>query len=330
VCPVSDPPLSSPASVPTRPRDATDATPPIGEPDPLDALRSGRGPWREQVAGRFGSTALVTWHVPGRSRGLTVVVAVLTLVSVAAAVGLVVVVRGTGPRAADEPLPMTSRGRSPSSTARGASASGAPAGPGDAGSAGGASSGAGDGSGSSSGAGGAVAGTAVASLWVDVGGAVARPGLYAVRSGARLAEAVAAAGGLAPDADADRVNLAALVVDGERIYVPRRGDVSVPPLLAGGGGAGGSAAGGDRGGSSGADGRGPTAATTSAPTAPVDLNLAGADELDRLPGVGPATAAAIIAYRDQHGPFRSVDDLAEVRGIGRAKLEQLRPLVRVN
>ena len=179
--------------------------------------------------------------------------------------------------------------------------------------------------GAATGAGAAAAGTTVASIWVDVGGAVVRPGLYAVRSRARLAEAVTAAGGLAPDADADRVNLAAVVADGERIFVPRRGDVSVPPVLAGGGGAGSSDA--DRGGSPSAAGS--AATTTSRRVDPVDVNLAGADDLDRLPGVGPATAAAIIAYREQHGPFRSVDDLAEVRGIGRAKLEQLRPLVRV-
>ena len=149
-----------------------------------------------------------------------------------------------------------------------------------------------------------------------------RPGLYAVRERARLAEAVAVAGGLAPDADPDRVNLAAVVVDGERIFIPRRGDVSVPSVLAGGSGGGGSGGGGASGGRGGAP-----LSSSSVPAGLVDLNAAGVDELDRLPGVGPATAASIVAYRDEHGRFGSVDELAQVRGIGPAKLEQLRPLV---
>jgi competence protein ComEA len=151
---------------------------------------------------------------------------------------------------------------------------------------------------------------------VAAAGAVARPGVYDVPRGARVGDVVAAAGGTDAAADLDRVNLAAPVQDGERVYVPRRDQPAVPPV--------------DTGGSAPAPrstsgGAGPS---TTAP-APVDLNTADVDQLDTLPGVGPSTAAAIVAYRSAHGRFRSVDDLGEVRGIGPAKLEQLRPLVTV-
>jgi competence protein ComEA len=140
---------------------------------------------------------------------------------------------------------------------------------------------------------------------VHVAGAVAQPGVYRVPSGARVIDAVARAGGLAADAQPDAVNLAAPVADGERVYVPHLGETL--PLAAVGAPA--------------------TGAIT--PAGPVNLNNASPEELDQLPGVGPATAAAIIAHRDQHGPFGSVDDLADVRGIGPAKLEALRGLVTV-
>ncbi len=147
-------------------------------------------------------------------------------------------------------------------------------------------------------------------LVVHVAGAAAQPGVVQVPPGARVADAIAAAGGLRPDADADRVNLAAPLEDGSRVYVPRIGEEVEPQVLgpepppgSGGGGGGSSGPG------------------------PVDLNRASADELQQLPGIGPATAAAIVAHRDANGPFRSVDQLDDVRGIGPAKLEQLRPLV---
>ena len=118
------------------------------------------------------------------------------------------------------------------------------------------------------------------------------------------------------DADRDRVNLAAPLTDGERVWVPARGQQEVPDVVAGAGQAG----------PVGADGPGGVEPTAEAP---LDLNAATAAQLDALPGVGPATASAILAYRDQVGRFASVDDLLEVRGIGDAKLEQIRPLVRV-
>jgi len=136
-------------------------------------------------------------------------------------------------------------------------------------------------------------------------GAVVHPGVYRLDAGARVADLLAAAGGPAPEADLDAINLAAKVADGDRIYVPRHGEVPVGTTAAGSAG-GGSASGGV-----------------------VNLNTASVDELDSLPGVGPATAQAILDYRRQHGKFRSVDQLLEVRGIGDAKLRQIRPRVRV-
>lgn len=143
---------------------------------------------------------------------------------------------------------------------------------------------------------------------VHVVGAVARPGVLSLRSGARVVDAIKAAGGAGADADLARLNLAAPVSDGERIAVPTV-DGETPPL--------------DTGAMS-----GPSSATGApAADAPVNVNTADVDQLDALPGVGPATATAIVADREANGPFATVDDLSRVRGIGPAKLEQLRPLV---
>lgn len=145
---------------------------------------------------------------------------------------------------------------------------------------------------------------------VHVAGAVVAPGVHELPAGARVVDAVAAAGGLRPDADGARINLAAPVADGERVYVPAVGEADPPTVV---GGAGGSGGGGVSGAGSGL----------------VDLNEADEAALDALPGIGPATAAAIIEHRQQIGRFTSVDQLLDVRGIGEAKLEQLRPLVTV-
>lgn len=139
---------------------------------------------------------------------------------------------------------------------------------------------------------------------VHVAGAVGAPGVQRLPAGSRVIDAVDAAGGLLADADAGRVNLAAELVDGTQVYVPAVGEIA-PPGSTGGNGAD-------------ADGGGP-----------IDLNIADSAALETLPGVGPATAAAIIDHRDRNGPFASVDGLLEVRGIGEAKLAQLRDLVRV-
>lgn len=159
-----------------------------------------------------------------------------------------------------------------------------------------------------------------AAVVVQASGAVAHPGVYHLPGDARVDDLVRAAGGLTPDADADRVNLAGPVADGERVWVPRRGETEVPDVVAGAA-SGGAAS--DPGGGGSESGATPT------PAGPVDLNTADAAALDTLPGVGPATAQSILAYRQEHGRFTAVDDLLEVRGIGDAKLEQLRLLVTV-
>ena len=144
--------------------------------------------------------------------------------------------------------------------------------------------------------------TGAATLFVQAAGAVVTPGVYRVPADARVIDVIDAAGGLADGADPDRLALAAKVADGERVYVPTIGE---PLALSPSGGA-------------------------AAPDdGPVDLNTADEQQLDALPGVGPATASAIVAYRESHGPFRSVDQLLEVRGIGPAKLDQLADLVTV-
>lgn len=150
---------------------------------------------------------------------------------------------------------------------------------------------------------------------VHVAGAVAHPGLYRLSSPARVADAVHAAGGVTVEADLDRMNLAAPVADGERVYVPRQGEVAPEIVLGGGGG----------GGPPGPAGRGRAA---DAPAQPLDLNTATIEQLEALPGIGPATARAIVEYRTRHGPFRSVGQLLDVRGIGEAKLAALRSRVR--
>jgi competence protein ComEA len=145
---------------------------------------------------------------------------------------------------------------------------------------------------------------APAKVVVHVVGAVRRPGLYRLGQGARIADAVARAGGASRKADLAGVNLAAPLADGEQVVVPVRGAAA-----AGGGGAAGGAA------------------AAGASTGPVHLSTATLEQLDSLPGVGPVTAQKILDYRDQHGAFTSVDELDAVPGIGPARLEQLRELV---
>jgi competence protein ComEA len=146
---------------------------------------------------------------------------------------------------------------------------------------------------------------------VHVSGAVARPGLVTLRAGARVGDAIEAAGGPTDGADPSRLNLARLLEDGEHVHLPREGE-QLPPGWGGSGGHDGgepSAGGGD--------GR-------------VDLNRASAAELETLPGIGPAKAAAIIDHREQHGPFRVPGDLREVPGIGERTFQRLAELVTVS
>jgi competence protein ComEA len=138
-------------------------------------------------------------------------------------------------------------------------------------------------------------------MYVDVVGAVRRPGLFRLPHGARVADAVARAGGPTRKAQLELVNVAAPLADGEQVVVPRRGAAAA---VAGASGASGAPAAG-----------------------PVHLSTATAEQLDSLPGIGPVTAQKILEYRQQHGGFSSVDELDAVPGIGPARLEQLKGLV---
>jgi len=154
---------------------------------------------------------------------------------------------------------------------------------------------------------------APSSVVVHVAGAVQAPGIYQLSPAMRVADAVVAAGGPLADGDLDALNLAAPVVDGQRIYVPHVGEIDPASVPSGGAPVAGT---------SGAD-------EPDAPAGPIDLNTATAADLETLPGVGPATAAAIVDDRDRNGPFASVDELDRVPGIGPAKLAALRDQVRV-
>lgn len=138
-------------------------------------------------------------------------------------------------------------------------------------------------------------------LVVDVAGAVRRAGLVRVSSGARVADAIARAGGFTRSADRDGVNLAAPVSDGQQVVVPSR--VVGGPVAAA------------------------SASSEAASTGPISLSAATAEQLDTLPGVGPVTAQKIVDYRTQHGAFHSVDELDAIPGIGPARLAQLQGLV---
>lgn len=134
---------------------------------------------------------------------------------------------------------------------------------------------------------------------VDVEGAVRSPGLVRLPKGARVADAVARAGGMTAKALRSGVNLAAPVADGQQVLVPAAGTLV------------GAASTGGAGSSSG----------------PISLNAATAEQLDSLPGIGPVTAQKIIAFREQHGPFQSVDGLDAIPGIGPARISELQGLV---
>ena len=156
-------------------------------------------------------------------------------------------------------------------------------------------------------------------LAVHVAGAVLRPGLYHLPGGARVADAVAAAGGRLPRADLDRLNLAARLADGQKVFVARRGE-PVPPDVAGGGMGGGAAW---------VDGAAGPAGETAGPPEPIDLNAADLTTLDSLPGVGPATARAILEERARRGGFRSTRDLLRIPGFGESRFARLKDHVRV-
>ena len=131
-------------------------------------------------------------------------------------------------------------------------------------------------------------------MTVHVSGAVAEPGLVSLQSGSRVADAVVAAGGALPGADLGSLNLAAPLVDGQQLVVPYLVPTNGVPVAS--------------------DGR-------------VRINTADAAALEGLPGVGPVLAQRIVAHRDAHGPFATVEDLLDVPGIGESKLAALRDSV---
>jgi competence protein ComEA len=141
--------------------------------------------------------------------------------------------------------------------------------------------------------------TSAVEVMVQAAGAVVSPGVYRLPLGARVQDVITAAGGPTAAANLQAVALASKIVDGQRVYVPAVGE-SVT-----------------------------TDTVPAPPPAPLDLNQATVEQLDALPGVGPTTAQAIVDYRSRHGPFTSVDDLLQVRGIGAAKLDGFRDLVTV-
>ena len=142
-------------------------------------------------------------------------------------------------------------------------------------------------------------------IWIDVAGAVRRPGLYSLPEGARVAAAIQRAGGVRSRANRAAVNLAAKLTDGQQVFVPDR-----RPGATGSGGGSGSA--------------GAMGSAGALAAAPISLSSATQAELEELDGIGPALAQRIIQYREQHGGFRSIDELQQVSGIGTKRFEALK------
>jgi competence protein ComEA len=144
-------------------------------------------------------------------------------------------------------------------------------------------------------------------IYVHVGGAVRRPGLYRLPDGSRIYDAIEAAGGGTKDADLDAVNLAAKVKDGDKVLVPTKAQQAGPN----------------------GTGAGPPGSGSGTQGGLVNINSATVEQLDSLPGIGPAIAQRIIDYRTEHGGFRSIDELMDVPGIGPAKFAELKDRITV-
>lgn len=148
-----------------------------------------------------------------------------------------------------------------------------------------------------------------AEITVYVTGAINKPGVVTVREGARMADAVKACGGLLPTADGEKVNMAQVLKDGQQVRVPEK---AVPETTAAA--------------KSGSVNPAAKSGTSSkaAPSGPVNINTASAEELDTLPGIGPAMAQRIIEFRETEGAFTSIEDIKKVKGIGEAKFEKMK------
>ncbi len=157
-----------------------------------------------------------------------------------------------------------------------------------------------------------------ATLIVHVGGLVKKPGIVRLPIGARVFEAIDKAGGALAGADIEQVNLAQKLEDGQKVYLPKKGEVLPPeiaPLI------------GSTGGNTDAKVR--TSKSSALAVKSISLNSASASQLDRLPGVGPSTAAKILEYRRDHGGFANIDELLSVKGIGPKKLAAMRPFLKL-
>jgi competence protein ComEA len=138
-----------------------------------------------------------------------------------------------------------------------------------------------------------------ATINVYVSGAVNKPDVYALPSAAIVKEAIVAAGGATADADLDRINLATKLADQMQVYVPRTGEAALPLASTG-------------------------ESAPSATSAKININTASVEELDRLPGIGPSIAKAVIDYRTANGPFKQIEDINEVKGIGDALFAKIK------
>ncbi|MBS1716602.1 MAG: helix-hairpin-helix domain-containing protein [Armatimonadetes bacterium] len=156
--------------------------------------------------------------------------------------------------------------------------------------------------------------SANARIVCHVTGAVKKPGVYELASGARVQDAVAAAGGALPNADIEAVNLAAFAADGQQILVPKKEDAVTSPASVSR----------SPGKANSHKSRGHGHRKEPPPLHSISLNHAGADELTRIPGIGPATAEKIIQYRAGIGGFKYIDELRNVKGMGAKKLESIR------